>query len=153
MERGFYSVDDQGNEKQLEDHIIISITDPDSQPAKITTYESCKGILRLTFWDIIDTERLKNDPEAQLKYAKIFTVEDAKQIGAFVKRHMDKKLILVHCEAGISRSAGVAAALSKFINNDDEYYFKRYHPNKTIYNILLKELFDDRCSKTSLPTS
>ena len=66
--------------------------------------------------------------------------EDAKNIVDFVFKHKDVDNIVVHCDAGISRSAGVAAALSKIFNNDDFKYFSpytMYEPNMCCYNGIL----------------
>jgi hypothetical protein len=45
-------------------------------------------------------------------------------------------LLMVHCLAGISRSAAVAAAIAKVKYNDDSLYFTRYKPNISVYSIL-----------------
>jgi hypothetical protein len=47
----------------------------------------------------------------------------------------------VHCGAGVSRSAGVAAALGKWLNNDDGFIFNNfsYCPNFTCYRLVLNE--------------
>lgn len=66
--------------------------------------------------------------------------EDAKNIVNFVFKHNDVNNIVVHCDAGISRSAGVAAALSKIFNNDDMEYFSQesiYEPNMCCYREIL----------------
>jgi protein tyrosine phosphatase len=49
--------------------------------------------------------------------------------------------IVVHCGAGISRSAGVAAALSKWLNNDDSFIFDnpKFCPNRTCYRLVLNQ--------------
>jgi hypothetical protein len=48
--------------------------------------------------------------------------------------------IVVHCEAGVSRSAGVAAAIGMFLNNDDSFIFNdgRYCPNNTCYRKVME---------------
>lgn len=69
-----------------------------------------------------------------------FSEKHAKRIIKFVKRYLDKiELIVCQCDAGISRSAGVTAALSKCINDDDEYFFKHYLPNSLVHSTILKE--------------
>jgi predicted protein tyrosine phosphatase len=43
----------------------------------------------------------------------------------FINKYLDKvELIVCQCDAGISRSSAMAAALSKYITNDDKYFFK-----------------------------
>lgn len=47
--------------------------------------------------------------------------------------------IVVHCGAGKSRSAGVAAAIGKWMNNDDNFVFDNsyYIPNMLCYRMVL----------------
>ena len=71
------------------------------------------------------------------------TDEQAGTIAEFVfeiRNEADK--IVVHCEAGISRSAGVAAAVMKFLNGDDWGVFDspRFRPNMTCYRKVLNAL-------------
>jgi len=69
---------------------------------------------------------------------------DAMGIATFVFNIKDKAdLLIVHCEAGVSRSAGVAAAIMKFIDDDDTPIFDShdYRPNMTCYRKVLKALF------------
>ena len=54
----------------------------------------------------------------------------------------DIETIIVNCEAGISRSAGVAAALANIINEDDSRYFKEYLPNMLVYRKILEAAQD-----------
>jgi len=51
--------------------------------------------------------------------------------------------LIVHCEAGVSRSAGVAAAIMKAIYNDDKEIFnsRRYRPNMTCYRTVLNAFY------------
>ena len=72
------------------------------------------------------------------------TNNDAMQIATFVFSVKDKAdLLIVHCEAGVSRSPGVAAAIMKFIDDDDTPVFDNhaYRPNMTCYRKVLRALF------------
>ena len=92
----------------IPDCVIISITDVDSNPNVFAKNKHIKGVLRLQFDDVEVTE-----PNA-------ITEKDAKEILSFVDQFLNKvDLIVVHCEAGVSRSAGVCAALMQIINGDD----------------------------------
>ena len=74
------------------------------------------------------------------------TKEQAKQIATFVKKHYGNvEQIIVHCEAGISRSAGVAAAILKYFTNDDSQIFDsyKYRPNTLCYRNVLEALYDE----------
>lgn len=71
------------------------------------------------------------------------TESDAEAVKRFVNAHKDK-LIIVHCDAGISRSAGIAAALMKFYNGDDTPIFDnpKYCPNMLCYRTMLNKLLE-----------
>jgi predicted protein tyrosine phosphatase len=129
-------------------HIIISITDPNSEFASIHPNESCLGILRLKFHDLdnrakdIIEKTYKTSPKA--KKMVYFSEKEASQIVDFVRAHLDLvEVIVCQCDAGISRSAGTAAALSKYITGSDEFYFKHYLPNSLVYTTILEEFNKD----------
>jgi protein-tyrosine phosphatase len=47
--------------------------------------------------------------------------------------------IIVHCDAGVSRSAAVGAALARAFSGDDaEFFAGRYRPNVRVYRTLLE---------------
>lgn len=114
--------------------IIISITDPKSEDVQINQPEY--QILRLKFHDLE-----KNYP-GDFPHIVLFTEDMAKQIRDFILNSIysiPKDLIVaIHCEAGISRSAGCAAALSRHFNGDDSMFFSGgYLPNRLVYKTLL----------------
>lgn len=122
-----------------EKHIIISIYSDNDTPADIKKLDTCVDILAIQFADI-DLGTIEKYPQAKIKYT-IFNEEKAKQIIEFVNKYKDIKTIYVHCDAGISRSPAVAAALSLKINGNDYEFFKKYIPNRLVYRIMLNELF------------
>lgn len=158
--------------KSDENHIIISISDPNSEKVKIISRPF--DILSLQFHDV-DKPLVTRDKCTACKgtgymeefmnindghcYScttmldiKLFTNNDALNIFDFVEIYKkDVDLIIVHCEAGISRSAGVAGALSLMYNGTDEYYFKKYLPNIFVYrkilNTYMKENYEYYNSK------
>lgn len=68
----------------------------------------------------------------------------ARDILANVNRYRKEvDLIICQCEAGISRSAGIAAALSEIINDDCDIYFKKFIPNMLVYRTILERYFED----------
>lgn len=120
--------------QNIDDCIIISINEPDM---KLTNFDrtntKIKGILRLYFDDI-------SEPTA--KYLTM-SEDDARKIHTFIDVYKDKvNTIIVHCAAGISRSAGVACALSVYLNGTDRDIWTsgEYQPNRLCYQLLLKEL-------------
>jgi predicted protein tyrosine phosphatase len=118
---------------------LISIKDPSEKPMDPMSphkYGETCGILHLVFHDV---DSLKTANEYKLS---AFTTEMATQILKWTKSIIEAgiDLIIVQCNAGISRSAGVAAALSLIINGDDSWVFddKRYLPNRLVYRTILQ---------------
>lgn len=96
----------------------------------------CKDALNIWFSDITDKER-----EQQEKYIKLITNEDADKIYKFVMniKNTNIERLIVHCNLGISRSAAVAAAISKALTGSDKEFFDgKYVPNMVVYYTVLK---------------
>lgn len=71
--------------------------------------------------------------------------KDAIDIINFVKKWYDKvDKIIVHCNAGISRSSGVCAGIMKCFEGDDSQIYDNpyFHPNTLCYNLILSEFFE-----------
>ena len=72
------------------------------------------------------------------------TDEQGKILAEFIKMSVNSGIneFIVHCYAGQSRSAGVAAAILKYYNNDDFKIFNniRYTPNMLCYRTVLRNL-------------
>jgi len=83
--------------------ICISITDPEEPPAVLS--DRFDGILRLSFSDIAHASAAKGHV--------LFSRGDAVRVLEFVNNAADTEIIVIHCFAGISRSAGVALALAE----------------------------------------
>lgn len=143
MEIKVYNRRSIANYTEALSHIIISIGDPyDREPAPIAENKSCLGILRLTFHDWDDKQKhvIENSDSSEAERMVFFSEKDAKDIFNFVQSHIASiELIICQCDAGISRSAGLAAALSRILNGTDEYFFKRYIPNSRVYRIMLNK--------------
>ena len=80
--------------------ICISISDPDAQPARVSARFA--AVLRLYFNDIIEMGEVTDI---------LFAAEHAAAIHAFVESWPDVDRVVVHCNAGVSRSPGVALGL------------------------------------------
>jgi len=125
------------------DHAIISITDPTSDHPIFQESPFTKGILKLKFYDIDFSDGNITPARAELlkKYGDgLFKEIQARDILDFVEKIKDRvKVIICHCDAGISRSAGVAAAILKILTGSDKDIFdnKRYVPNRYVYNKIL----------------
>lgn len=74
------------------------------------------------------------------------TKKEAETIADFVDKYKDTSIdtLVVHCEAGQSRSAGVAAAIMKKLYDNDMPIFgnPKFTPNQTCYRETLNALFE-----------
>ena len=127
--------------------VVISITDPRSEKINFQIAEC--NVLRLEFHD------LEKDYPGEAPAIILFTKEMALTIRDFLfdriwtdskesiteaRRVISNLDVIVHCEAGISRSPAVAAAISMHFNKNCDTYFgdaSRYIPNKLVYKTLL----------------
>ena len=121
----------------LAQFIIISISTPHVEYSEFpfcTATNNVIDICEVQFFDLDNTYPIKKG---------LMEFKDAKKIVGFVSNYKDK-IIIVHCDAGQSRSAGVAAALSKYYNNDDSEYFDnpRFTPNMWCYRQIMNALVD-----------
>lgn len=112
---------------------IISIT---SQPT-YADIKNCGPTLYLHFEDF--------DTELPGWSIQPIQKEDAEKIAAFamINKHNGRHFI-VQCDAGVSCSAGVAAALMKYFNGDDAPIFDnpQYCPNMRCYRMVLEALME-----------
>jgi len=81
--------------------VCVSISDPGAEPARLSPRFA--SVLRLSFNDV--TER--GDPSDIL-----FAREHARAITEFLDGWPDVERVVLHCNAGVSRSPGVALGLS-----------------------------------------
>ena len=115
--------------------VMISITDCGDKKNTFYPAEWLTDILELQFDDVLEGGR------------HCITVKQAREIADFVLRVRKKaERLIVHCEFGQSRSAGVAAAISVFLEGHDHGIFsnRRYYPNHTCYDYVLKALRRNR---------
>ena len=130
-------------------HAVISITDPTSENANLKPNPNRIGTLFLKFYDIDVLQPVYEEHIEEIydEYSDgLFNKDQAALILDFVDGIRDKvKNILIHCDAGISRSAGVGAALSLIINGSDKEVFndRRYLPNMFVYRTILN-LWQDK---------
>ena len=120
------------SEKIAKRTLIISITDVGSENAKFANNPNIISILRLKFDDVDYDE-----PNVMSRFQAAKVVE-------FVNNFIDcVEEIIVHCEAGVSRSAGVCAALMLIVNGDDTEIFSkaRFYPNRVCYRYVLDAFY------------
>lgn len=113
------------------DKAIISISTPGDEKAEFdSNNETIKDILYLELYDI------SYNSQEIFKGYEPMSDEDAIKIKDFVLKWKDKvDTLWVHCDAGISRSAGVAAGILESLGEDNSYIFdsKMYFPNLLCY--------------------
>lgn len=122
--------------------VMISISDPfepyDDAPF-ITQDNSLQEILPLSF---CDAEEPGPDVYGRMAGEKdLMQREDALRIRELLNRHPDCDII-VHCDAGMSRSAGVAAAILEAAGGDRASIFGSpyYQPNLHCYGVVRRVL-------------
>ncbi len=116
---------------------LISVYDTDDVPPRLI-YKP-KYTLFMAFDDIYADEM----DEVDLSFFKPFNEKMAKRMADFIKLHKDKvDTFICQCQFGQSRSAGIAAAIKKYFDNDEQAIFNddRYSPNKKVYDLLLSVL-------------
>ena len=111
----------------LDDWAILSITEPDWYPAKLK--DGWHDILRLEFHDI----DLYTEPYV------LFNQQQARDIIRFVRNCHEGRIvgIVVHCKAGISRSAAVAKWIAQNYNLAFSDGYTLY--NKHVYRVLSEQ--------------
>lgn len=113
-----------------EKYAVISIGDPTDESTQLLDHPERVGVLRLFF----------NDADRPRPGQVLISDENAIQIATFVKNLVglwsEDIVVMVHCVGGVSRSAGCAAALAKFFNQDDTEFFNSplYIPNILVYS-------------------
>jgi predicted protein tyrosine phosphatase len=115
------------------DFVLISITETSSEKGTLRVPSCCKDVLYLQFHDI-DKDR---------ENLTLFSRKHAKEILEFFNKYKNKtKNIIIHCTAGISRSAGVAAALYRiYYGENDTNYWSSFMPNMLVYRTILREYY------------
>lgn len=112
-------------------YIIISTT-TDETPAVVNIPE--ENVIRFRFEDI---DRGAN--------GRVFNKDEALAIKKFIQGHLeDTEMIVCSCDAGMSRSPAMAAAISYWLNGSDKEIWDNhmYRPNSHVYNTLLYTLMD-----------
>lgn len=117
----------------------VSIRNPDDSDWKIP--DGYVDSIISYFWDV--------EREDVCNRISCITDEQGKQLADFIKRTKGMDLV-IHCEAGMSRSPGVACAadcIRNFDGNKFNYSISGYdefvpapwqHPNLTVYDSVLR---------------
>ena len=136
--------------------IIISISNSYEYNKKLikNSASNIQDILYLYF-DDVDTRHKENywwdsnnDSVFKDEFGNVYTPiqkKDAKAIVDFVEKYKDSvDEIVVHCFAGVSRSAGVCAAIMKALTGKDNEIFGNdfFVPNMMCYSMVMEEFAD-----------
>jgi predicted protein tyrosine phosphatase len=109
--------------------ICISISDPDASPARVSSRFA--AVLRLNFNDVIE----RGEPSDIL-----FAEDHAREIRKFLDAWPKAERVMVHCNAGVSRSPGVALGLCD-IRGWATAALERSHPgwNRLVRSVIAAE--------------
>ena len=132
-------------QRHREESVIISISDPNMvyDGAPFCSPENrVTAILPLCFSDA--DKPGKDVYGLEVEEGDLMRDEDARKVVHFVRANRNK-LLLVHCDAGISRSAGVAAAIAEYYEGDARRFFEsgQYAPNRWCYSKMMTAFFED----------
>ncbi|MBQ3379913.1 MAG: dual specificity protein phosphatase family protein [Clostridia bacterium] len=118
--------------------VIISISDPESERAHFNRENnSIKEVLYLSFYDVGEETMDAFGTGGRM------TADDAKKTARFVIKWKDMAdAIWINCEAGVSRSAGIALSIMEYLNMDLSPVLKStvYCPNMLCYELTKKAL-------------
>jgi len=120
-------------EETLSDKVaILSVTDTNYDKPRIDRSKHQCFFLWMLYHDI-------DVPQDGLI---LFSREHAERVARFVKNvaNMGVTDIICQCVMGQSRSAGMAAAISKHYLNDDNWIFSAKTPNMLVYRLMLEAL-------------
>jgi len=119
--------------------VVISIVSPEANEYEISYNQYCEDILYLRFHDVLSNGTIQSLNVVGNKIVPI-NYEDTKKILDFSKKYSYIQEWLINCEAGMSRSAAVALALSEIMNGRKDYekYIQSKYPLR-FHNIIIKK--------------
>jgi len=132
------SFDKRINSKKI---VLISIQDPDDPINLNTCHKKWKDFIHLQFFDVTEPTLSSG------KTLNPISEEQAKELISFILDNKNEQFF-IHCEAGVSRSAGVAMALEcilKFDGNKNNFNLTphpvishwRYTPNYFVFDTIV----------------
>ena len=139
------------NTSQGSDYVIVSITDEkdlEKIPIRFHPAKNLVGVLHLPFIDIPPSkiEPTKTVYEQYELDNNAFSKELAYSLIGFVDDYKEKYPnvnVLVHCEAGVSRSQAIGAFLEVYLSQDYSNLHERLHNwNLEYFKVCLEALLD-----------
>ena len=131
--------------------VMISISDPHMQYAAAPFCSEENKVLQILSLCFADADQPGPDIYGyDAREEDLMRDEDAAQVAELLRTYPDTDVI-VHCDAGISRSAGVAAAILKHVTGDDSSIFDNglYDPNLWCYQKTLAALTSEQTEKNA----
>ena len=127
---------------KLKNIALISIQDPDDKEDLASFFKEYHHVLNARFWDVVESKRVGQ------KDMSVISSDTARKIKNFITANSNKRF-LVHCSAGMSRSAAVAKAVICLLDYDNDIYsykispcpiteHPRYHYNPTVFDAIVK---------------
>lgn len=107
--------------------VCISVTDPTTEPATLSPQFA--DVLRLVFHDL-EPEDCPEGTPTDCGPASFMGPADAGEVVRFAAKHADADVLVIHCEAGVSRSRSIAEALFDC--------FDRRAPNFHVYRMIVE---------------
>lgn len=111
-------------------NVLIRITSPFEELKDLENKSQYREILELKFYDF----------EKETNGLKIFDIYELDTIVKFFQRHEHCDNMVIHCEQGISRSAGVAVGWLLY-KDDRGSIYKIYHSNRHMPNKRIVDMF------------
>ena len=120
-------------------NVMIRITSPSDDFLPLEHRSCFKDRLELQFFDFPD----------DTTGLYVFNENIMDKILAFFEKHKFCDNMVIHCDQGMSRSAGVAVGWFIF-KNDNKSIHQLYHDNKHIPNPLIVEMFANKINNQIL---
>lgn len=129
----------------MESTAIISICSEESEKLMtehrraLLASKNCNDVLSVCFADLTDKE--KKIENISRKYL-FFNEDKARQIISFLDVLRDKNIVnlLIHCDAGVSRSGAVGIFAVRYYGLDEKKFLEEniIHPNSFVYDTLVE---------------
>jgi len=122
------------NIEEKTDIFIISINNTDEK----SYFNSEHNNVKIMYFDDCD-ENIKDDKQE----FKTITEEQAEELFEYIKQNKDRKVCLVHCSAGWSRSGAVGLFINNYLKQSYDEFKKDnpvIYPSFKVYNLLKEQL-------------
>ena len=117
--------------------ITISILSPEFKDPVSLSHPFLVNVLSLRFHDFANDGKIHSTYPVN-KPLIPFKDKDARAAIDFVIKYKDEaEILLIYCEAGMSRSAGMARAFGEILNIPVEYKYHQDLANQKVYRLII----------------